>query len=88
MDELLGCFHNFPNIIRAVVNFLSLGMYAGQTPTIETAKLKKMFIYNFDRYAQTALSGSHQQCKRVTPTLHPHPVQCVMMPFALCQSWR
>ena len=44
MGELLGCFHYFSSIIRAVVNVLSLCLSIGPIPIIETTKLKEMCI--------------------------------------------
>lgn len=69
-------------IIMAVVStFLDISVQ--QIPITETAELKGICIQIFDRYAQTALPSSYQQCIRVIVTLHPHPVQHVMSPFAL-----
>lgn len=43
-DGLLDCFHYFANIIRPVVNVLSLGISVGQVPIIKTAKLKDVHL--------------------------------------------
>lgn len=69
-------------IIMAVVStFLDISVE--QIPIMETAELNGICIQIFDRYAQTALPSSYQQCIRVTVTLHLHLAQHVMASFGL-----
>lgn len=75
MDELLGCFYYFANIIRDVISVLSLNRHIGQTPIIETAKLKGMCVYNFGRCAQTVLPS--------LPTIHESDSYMTLSPIKM-----
>lgn len=76
MDDLLGCFYHFPNVVRAVANVLSLGKSKTNSYN-SNCQIKGNVHLKFDGYAQTALSRSYRPCLRVTVPRDPRPTRCV-----------